>query len=159
MNIQELFLNPAGRLRSGWRFLIFLFVFAFLSLPLSIAVGSFLADLSPVYSESVFVKFMVSITATAILAILLGWLCGYLIEDLPFRALGLLLNRNWLKDSLAGFFIGAASICFAALIAMIFGGLSFQINRTAETYQITETLFFTAIIFIFGAISEEALFL
>lgn len=158
MSIQDLFLNSAGRLRSGWRFLIFLFVFAFISLPLGIVTAEFLSNLPPAYSESVFVRFIVPITATTILGILLGWLCGYLIEDLPFRTLGIWFDRNWLKDSAAGFLIGAVSICFAALIAMIFGGLSFQINRTANAAQIGETLFFTAIIFIAGAISEEVVF-
>lgn len=158
MNIQDIFLNSAGRARSGWRFLIFLIVFVFISLPLNVIAVKFLNNLPAAYSGSVFIRFIVPITATAILAIALGWLCGYLIEDLPFRALGIWFNKNWLKDSIAGFFTGAMSICFAALIAMVFGGLSFQLNHTAETYQINETLLFTAIIFIFGAISEEALF-
>lgn len=158
MNIKDFFLNSYGRLRSGWRFLIFLFVFIFISLPITETFNRILPNLPPEYSQNVLLVFVMPILIFAVLAIFLGWLFGYLIEDLPFRALGCSFTGNWAKDLAAGFIIGAASICFAALIAMIFGGLSFQINQTAETSAILNTLGVSFLIFTIGAISEEALF-
>lgn len=158
MKIQDFFLNSAGRLRSGWRLLIFLFLFIFVCQPIIAAFGIFLKTLSPQYSENFWLTFTLPVLVSAILVIVLDWTCGYLMENLPFRSLGFSFAGNWLKDSFFGLVIGAATIGFAALLAMIFGGLSFQLNRTADTNQILMTLGGSLIVFIIGAINEEALF-
>ena len=158
MSIQDLFLNSAGRLRSGWRFLIFLFAFIFICQPVIRATADFLKTLPPQYSENFWLTFTVPVLVSALLVIALGWLCGYLLENLPFRALGISFVGNWLKESIFGLLTGAATIGFAALLAMIFGGLSFQFNKTADTNQILMTLGGSLIVFIIGAINEEVLF-
>lgn len=157
MSVKDLFLNSAGRLRSGWRFLIFLFVFIFICQPITAVIALFLRN-SPQFADNFWVKFTVPVLVSAILALALNWLCGYLLESLPFRALGFSLVGNWLKDSVLGVLIGGVTIMLAALLAMIFGGLSFQINYTADTNQILTTLGGALIVFIIGAVNEEALF-
>lgn len=158
MSVKDLFLNSAGRLRSGWRFLIFLFVFIFICQPIIVVTAALLKSLPPQYSENFWLTFTVPVLVSAILALALNWLCGYLLESLPFRALGFSFVGNWLKDCVLGILAGAVTIGFAALLAMIFGGLSFQINHTADTNQILTTLGGALLVFIIGAINEEALF-
>lgn len=157
MSVKDLFLNSAGRLRSGWRFLIFLFVFIFICQPITAVIALFLRN-SPQFAGNFWVTFTVPVLVSAILALALNWLCGYLLESLPFRALGFSLVGNWLKDSVLGVLIGGVTIMLAALLAMIFGGLSFQINYTADTNQILTTLGGALIVFIIGAVNEEAIF-
>lgn len=158
MNITEIFLNAYGRLRSGFRFLIFLFVFLFLSLPLTSLFSQFISTLPPEYAQNNFVGFSFSMIISLSVAVALGAACGYLIEDLPVRALGLSFDKNFFRDLLFGLIFGAASLCLAAAIAMIFGGLSFQVNQTAQNPAILNTLTTTFIIFALGAVSEEVIF-
>lgn len=158
MSVKDLFLNSAGRLRSGWRFLIFLFAYIFICQPIIALMADFLKTLPPHYSENFWLTFTVPVLLSAILVIALNWLCNHLLENLPFRALGFSLTGNWLKDSAFGILIGATTIIFAALLAMMFGGLSFQINRTADTDRILLTLGGSLVVFVIGAVNEEALF-
>lgn len=158
MNIKDFFLNSDGRLRSGLRFLIFLFVFIFITLFVTEAVQRVLGDLPPAYSQNLLLTFLTPIFIFIIASTFLGWLFGYLLEDLPFRALGWTFSVSWFRDSAIGFVIGALSICFAALIGFVFGGLSFQINQTATAGAILNTLGVSLFIFIAGSISEETLF-
>lgn len=158
MSVKDLFLNSAGRLRSGWRFLIFLFAYIFICQPVIALTAAFLKTLPPHYSENFWLTFTVPVLLSAILVIALNWLCNHLLENLPFRALGFSLTGNWLKDSAFGILTGAATIIFAALLAMMFGGLSFQINRTADTDRILLTLGGSLVVFVIGAVNEEALF-
>ncbi|MDQ3801696.1 MAG: CPBP family intramembrane metalloprotease, partial [Acidobacteriota bacterium] len=100
----------------------------------------------------------VPFTIFATLAIFLGWLYGKIFEDLPFRALGFWVTKNWLKDLLAGCVLGAASLGFASLLAAIFGGVDFRFNETAGATPIILTLGVSLALFIAGAIFEEAFF-
>lgn len=158
MNIKDFFLNSYGRLRSGWRFLIFLFVFIFITLPVTETIQAFLRTLPPAYSQNLLLTFLTPVFIFIIASTFLGWIFGYLLEDLPFRALGWTFSVSWFKELIIGFIIGALSICLAALLGVVFGGLSFQANRTAEASEILNTLGISLIIFVVAAISEETLF-
>lgn len=158
MNITQIFFNSNGRLRSGFRFLIFLFVFLFLSISLTYFFGKLVARLAPEYSQNVLINFTYPILISITVATALSAICGYLIEDLPVRALGLSYNKYFLRDIFFGLIFGTASILLAALIAMVFGGLSFQVNKTAESSAIFNTLAATFVIFTLGALNEEIIF-
>lgn len=91
-------------------------------------------------------------------AIVAGYGCGKLLEDLPFSALGWALHRGWLYDWLKGSFLGAASLGAAAAISTVNGSLHFAFTPSVMLLAVCKTLFISSLIFIFGAAAEEALF-
>lgn len=164
MTSPDLFINNANRLRSGWRFLIFLialfFVFQFLGTAVNLAkqlispatrtaIGSLIGS-----GYGFIIQGALLLTA----ATLLGWLCGRFLEDLPLRAFGWTPHRGWWRDLLIGTFIGSATLLFAAGLIAVSGGYRFAFNADASLSSIFFTLLFSMIVFIIGAAGEEALF-
>jgi hypothetical protein len=158
MNPAEIFINRTGRLRSGWRFLIFLLSFLFLGSFVGLIAKNILSNLEMEYSFGSMLFISLNGSVSFVLAVLLGWLCGRYFEDLPFRALGVWFTKNWLKDLLLGFLLGALTLGFAVLIAVAFGGLRFDFNQTQESSAIAQTLTISLAVFIVGAAFEEAFF-
>ncbi len=160
MQPSEIFINHVGRLRSGWRFAIYI-VSLLLAIPFlfgaaRILLGIFgLADAGFLEGRWGWVLQAVILLAAATL---LGWGYGRLFEDLPARALGWGLTRGWLRDLLLGSIVGAASLALATLLAAIFGGFSFTFNAATAWTATGKTLFFSAFVFILAAAAEEAMF-
>ncbi len=161
MELQEIFLNRVGRLRSGWRLGIFALLL-YLGFKLTIAL-----------TETVFI-FLLGSQAPSVLsgnwgfivqgfillvpATLIGWACGKFLEDLPPRALGWGFTRGWLKDLLFGSLIGVASLLVATMIATLPGGLKFTLNAPVMFETVGRTLLTSLPIFILAAAGEEAIF-
>jgi uncharacterized protein len=158
MNPQNIFFNEHGRLRSGWRFTIFLvsyFIFA------SFFTGAFvfiLRKLPAATGQNSLLTMIGSFSIFTFCAIFLGWFYGKYFEDLPFRALGIWVTKNWFKNLFLGLLVGAVSIGFAALIPFSFGAISFQSNLSAGSSPILLTLSVTLLIFTVVAVFEETLF-
>jgi membrane protease YdiL (CAAX protease family) len=161
MEIQEIFLNRAGRLRSGWRlgvYALLLYLGIRLSAALTVTLLSLILGSS---AESVLSGnwgFVAQGFIVLIPAILIGWLCGKVLEDLPPRALGWGFHRGWLKDLLFGSLVGALSLLLATAIAAVPGGLRFTLNAPLMFETIGRTLLTSAPIFIIAAAWEEAIF-
>jgi membrane protease YdiL (CAAX protease family) len=161
MELKQLFINPVGRLRSGWRVLIFIFVYVALLLLLTTAVRVIFATtllFAPGRSLGRYfenVVFRVILLAASLGA---GYVCTRWLEGLPWRALGLWLHAGWLRDLFVGSVIGVASLALATAIATAGGGLSFTISGRSALLQVAQTLLFSAILFIVAALAEEALF-
>ncbi len=158
MNLGYILFNESGRPRSGWRFTIFLFLFIIFGLSLGSAADALLSKQPIGFGQGSVLFLLVNSAISLFLAILLGWLCGKFLEALPFRALGCAFTKNWLVNLISGFVIGAVSIGFAALIAVVFGGLKFQFNQAAGSSTILLTLGISFLIFAVAAAFEEALF-
>lgn len=158
MNLKYILYNEAGRPRSGWRFLIFLFLFIFFGVLLNSAVFAALSRLPIGFGQGGVSFLLVNSSISLFLAIFFGWLCGKFLENLPFRALGCAFTKNWLTHFVWGIGIGAVSVGFAILIAVVFGGLSFHYNQTAGSSAILLTLSVSFLIFAVAAAFEEALF-
>lgn len=156
--MNEIFLNSVGRLRSGWRLAIFIGIFflisAIFSMILFAATQAFQLD----KTTSRFIDFTVGNFFSALFAILIGWGCNKLLEDLSFRALGCWFAKSWFKDLVLGLGVGIFTILFAAGISFLAGGLSFQFNQTSEKSAILSTLAISFLIFVLGSIAEEAIF-
>ena len=158
MNPQKIFFNQFGRLRSGWRFTIFLISYIFFASSLTAGFVALLNNLPVGAGQNSLITLGGTFAIFSVCAILLGWFYGKIFEDLPFRALGIWLTKNWLKNLILGLIVGAVSIGFAALIPFISGAISFQSNLNAGSSPIILTLSVTLFLFIAGAISEETLF-
>lgn len=158
MQIQTILFNDFGRLRSGWRFAVFLLLFIFFGILFKLTTDFILRN-SPVgYSGMSFLSMTIGSFISLVFALTAGWFCGKYLEGLPFRALGASLTKNWLKDLIFGLIFGALTVSFAVLITVIFGGLSFTFNSDAGQSAILLTLGVSFIIFAIGAAFEEALF-
>ena len=161
MNLKQLFINPVGRLRSGWRVLIFTLVFLILSILMGIAVGigsKLMIQLAPDRAVAHYLENLILRSVLLLAALLAGYICTRLLEGLPWRALGLLLHAGWLRDFFIGSLIGIASLALATAIATAGGGLSFTVSGRDALLQVAQTLLFSAILFIVAALAEEALF-
>lgn len=154
----NIFFNGHGRVKSGWRFTVFLLSFMILASSFSIAFVTLLMSLPIGAGENSLVTLVGSFSILSTISIFLGWFYGKYFEDLPFRALGVWFTKYWFKNLILGLIIGAISIGFAASIPFFFGAISFQTNLSAGRSPIFLTLSFTFLIFVVGAISEEVLF-
>jgi membrane protease YdiL (CAAX protease family) len=153
MEIQDIFLNRAGRLRSGWRLGIF-------ALLLYLTIGILFSVLYSTATTALAGKagFIVQGLVLLVPATLIGWGCGKLLEGLPTRALGWGFTRGWLRDLLFGSLIGAASLLLATAIAAVFGGLKFTLNAPLMFWTVGRTLLGSLPIFVIAAAGEEAIF-
>lgn len=161
MDLRQIFINSAGRLRSGWRVLIFILVYFALLFLLStlVRVGYAVGlRIAPGRSLGAFAEdliFRLILLASALLA---GFLCTRWLERLPWRALGLTLHAHWRRDFVIGSLIGIASLALATTIAAAAGGLRFSATPRTMLMQVVQTLVLSAVLFIFAALAEEVLF-
>lgn len=161
MNPKTIFINSAGRLRSGWRVLIFTLLFVALLFLMGIVVGKssgLIAHFTPSRGAAHYVENFILRLVLLIAAMLSGYVCTRWLEGLPWRALGLWLHTGWFRDLLVGSLIGLVSLALATAIATAGGGLSFTITPRAALLQVCKSLLFSAILFIVAALAEEALF-
>ena len=161
MKANALFLNQAGRLRSGWRlgiFTIIFFVVAFLatSLVRVVYVLALWAHANDALSDRL--QDLVSRILLLASAVLAGWICNHWLEGLPWRAFGLSFHAKWLRDLCAGSLIGFASLALAVLIAFATGGLRFGQSVNGMYFAVLQTLIVAAVIFVVAALAEEAMF-
>jgi membrane protease YdiL (CAAX protease family) len=156
--MEQIFFNAAGRIRSGWRFLIFQLLFVFFGTAFGAAIMLSLEKMSVFYESGSVISFVVPNVVLLVGSLVCGWLCGKFLEGVPFRALGLWFTKNWFKDLIFGSVIGAASITFAVLIGALFGGMRLQWNESAGSSAIFVTLFVSFVVFVVGALAEEAYF-
>jgi membrane protease YdiL (CAAX protease family) len=153
---RNFFINEAGHLRSGWRLTFFAIAF--------LVCAKVLAAISVAVTTLIFKaplggnwEFLIDAGILFASATLTGWGCGAIFEELPFRALGWSFHPGWLRNLAIGSAIGFASLLLAAVLATATRGLSFSFDSLAAS-SIEKTLVISAIIFVFAASAEEALF-
>ncbi len=159
MDLRQVFINAAGRLRSGWRLLIFVAVFMLFWLLLTtMARVGFAVSVRAGINFGPFLQDVVFRLMLLLAALAAGFICNYGLERLPFRALGLWLHPGWLRDLLVGSAIGIATLALAAAFATACGGLTFTFSGRAALLQVGKTLILSGSLFILAALAEEALF-
>ena len=161
MDLRQIFINPVGRLRSGWRLLIFVLVYVVLLLLLGSALRIIYAVallVVPGISLGAYFQNLVFRLLLLTASLLAGYVCTRWLEGLPWRALGLWLHAGWWRDLLVGSLIGIVSLALAVVIATAGRGLSFTFSGRAILLQVVQTLIFSSILFIIAALAEEALF-
>jgi membrane protease YdiL (CAAX protease family) len=161
MSLKQVFINPVGRLRSGWRVLVFVLVFLTLVILMGIAakkISELAIQLAPSRTVAQYLENFISRLVLLLAALGAGYICTRWLEGLPWRALGLWLHVGWSRDLFVGSLLGIASLALAAVIAIAGGGLSFTISGREALLQVGQTLLFSAVLFIIAALAEEALF-
>jgi membrane protease YdiL (CAAX protease family) len=160
MEAHNFFINEEGHLRSGWRLAIFAIAFLIsVQLTQALLFWGFAAALnrSVIELSNSNWSFAAGHGAILVSALLVGWACGSLLEDLPFRALGCSRHRGWLRNLGLGSVLGAATLFLAALLATMTRGIHFRFDTAGER-AIGETLATSALLFVFAAAAEEMLF-
>ena len=159
----NIFINRAGRLRSGWRLLAFAAAYnfaitaVFLLAQFSLAAVLTRETFDRVFGESGW-GFVLQSVIFFTTAAVLGWGFGRLLEDLPWRALGWALHRGWGRDFLLGILLGGAGIGLAFAVGRLFGGYRVSLNGAALWPSVFETVAASGFIFLLGAAAEEMLF-
>jgi membrane protease YdiL (CAAX protease family) len=161
MNLHQVFINNAGRLRSGWRLLLFVFIYICLLFLLGtvVRIGFGIATLiAPHRDFGVLVPDLIFRKLLLASALIAGYVCTRWLEGLPWRALGVTFHEGWWRDLVIGSLVGIASLALATAIAATAGGLRFTISPRTMLLPVFETLVFSAILFVFAALAEEAMF-
>lgn len=157
MTITQVFFGSDNKLRSGWRFAIFLVSFAIMVGFVSALVIAAFPELVQSGQEPGVSALMFSSLTMLVPALLIGWLCGKYLERLPFKALGASFSGLWLINLLLGLVIGAVTLMIAVGLSMAFAGTRFLSNEFA-TNDILYSLAVSGAVFFLGAAAEEALF-
>ena len=155
--MRNIFINDFGRLRSGWRLLIFAAAFIALSvLMVTVLRVVFLvigprgpSDASKMIAELVFRGGLIAAALGA------GYFCARFLEGLPWRSLGMTFHSGWLRDLVFGFVVGFASLVVAVGIAS--KGLSFSLPVT-DWSSIIRSGIASAVLLFVAALAEEAMF-
>jgi membrane protease YdiL (CAAX protease family) len=155
--MRYVFINEFGRLRSGWRLLIFAAAFIALSILIATVLRVILVLIGPHASSNVskFIAEMVFRAGLLGAALGAGYVCARFLEGLPWRSLGLTLHRGWFRDLVFGFAIGFASLVVAVAVAS--KGFSFSLGNTGWS-SIIKSMIGSAVILFVAALAEEAMF-
>jgi len=155
--MRKIIINEFGRLRSGWRLLLFAGVFlalTFLIAAVLRVVVFFIEPRGPSGATQFIAElvFRIGLLAAALGA---GYLCARFLEGLPWRSLGLTFHPGWLRDLVFGFAIGFASLAVAVAIAS--KGLHFSLGDTGWS-TILRSMIGSGVLLFVAALAEEAMF-
>src|SRR5689334_4245292 len=159
--MRKIFFNDFGRLRSGWRLLIFtaaLIAALFLLATILRVVYFALIQFDPNVPHADYFADIIFRFTLLLAALGTGYLCARLLENLPWRSLGLTLHHAWLRDLLVGFIIGFASLAVAVVIATAAGGLRFSVSGSAMMGAVVRAFVTTTPLLFIAALAEESLF-
>ena len=160
MEAPNIFVDGTGKLRSGWRAVLFAVAFLVCAKLFEaiafIVIGFAGRDRAVALSRSSW-SFLIGALVLLSSATLVGWACGRIFEDLPFRSFGWSPHSGWFKNLMIGSAIGAASLFLAAGLAAVTRGIRFSLD-SVDASTILKTAIVSALIFIVAASGEEALF-
>jgi membrane protease YdiL (CAAX protease family) len=155
----KIFFNPFGRLRSGWRLLIFLLGFIVLSISWGSTTRTLYGLISSYLSipHPTLVLEVIFRGGLLVLALGFGYVCAHFIEELPWRSLGASFHKGWFRDLLLGSAIGFGTLVIAVAIATVGRGLNFSIHDIEWTATL-RSMIGSGVMLIIAAFAEEAMF-
>lgn len=154
----KIFINDFGRLRSGWRTLIFVLAFlaVFFLIGTVLQAGYLLVSALGPFPRLGFLPDLIFRVIMLTAALAAGYICARFLEGLPWRSLGLTLHEGWFRDLLAGCAIGFVGLAVAVGIGAASGGLRFSFG--GAVVPVLRSLLGSAFLFFVAALAEEALF-
>ena len=157
--MSETFFNAYGRLRSGWRLTIYLLVLIVLYIVWEQFVRTLYGFVST-YRSIPYPEFLLELVSRGgylVLALAVGYLCAYFLEELPWRSLGASFHKGWFRDFCIGSVLGFVALALAVLIALIGHGLSFTINAV-NWASVVRSMIGSGVLLVVAAFAEEAMF-
>lgn len=128
MDRSQYFLLPDGRLRAGWRLLLFVVFFLMLVMVFDSVAFAFLRQLAGASQMTVLAVRSVSHLATVSAA---TWLMLHLIEHQPFQAVGLARPRESLGEVALGMAGGITLVGTVTVVEWAVGSIHFQSSGTS----------------------------
>ena len=158
MDLRTIFFNKVGRLRSGWRVLLFvigLFAIGF-AMTTAVRVGYVVFIHFFPNAQNPFIEQLIYRFAALVVALVTSYGALKILEGLPWRSFGLTFHDRWLRDLVIGSVIGILSLALAVGIVYVGGGARFRwnLNLTGVIYS----LVWSAFLFTIAALFEEAAF-
>jgi membrane protease YdiL (CAAX protease family) len=156
----RIFINDVGRLRSGWRLLLFAAAFTGLFVMFVVGLRVFYVAATrflPSIPYADFLSNFVFRVALISFALGAGYLCVRFLEGLPFRSLGIGFHRGFIRDFVLGSVIGGVSVTIGVMTAFGMGGLRFSLN-TVSAAGVAKSVIGAGILFFVAALAEEAMF-
>ena len=156
--MRDIFINNFGRLRSGWRLLIYVALVIVLSFFLTyiLRVVYVVLEMGSI-PQPEFVADVIYRIGLPLVVLGAGYLCARFLEELPWKSLGLTLVRRDFEQRFIGSAVGFVSLALAVGIAMLGSGLKFSFSDFAVT-SITTSMLGSLTLFVVAALAEEALF-
>lgn len=161
MDLYKIFFNEFGRLRSGWRLVLYVFAFIAASFLLVMMLRVILLGARAAVPSFPYADYVAEITfraGTLAAALIAGYLCVRLFEGLPWRSLGLTLHQGWVRDLIFGSAIGIGALALAVAIAAAAGGLRFTFAGSEMLPAVGRSLVSSAVLLLVAALAEEAMF-
>jgi len=155
--MSDILLGKNGRVRSGWRIALFLFVFLLFAKIFATVEVMLVGSLAIEPSSSKILYFAVNSAGLLFLSLSLGTVAGKLFENVPYEALGASFSNGWLRHLALGLVIGSATLCIAAIVAFFLGGETFELN-ISNSGAVISSLMISLVVFAIGAAWEEAFF-
>src|SRR5215831_14589481 len=128
MGLGNPIINEVGRLRSGWRLIIYIALFLALNFVVAtvvrVAYVLTFNKLSPLPHAEYISDFLFR-CMLLVLALVSGYLCAKFLEGLPWRSLGLTLHQGWFRDLVIGSLMGILTLAIAVGIGAVSGSLRF----------------------------------
>ncbi len=128
MDLRSVFINQFGRLRSGYRLVLYIFAFLAASLLLVSGLRVVFAigrEFGPSIPHAGYFADLAFRFTSLLAALIAGYLCARVFEGLPWRSLGLTFHHRWLRDLIIGTAIGVGALAIAVAMAAGAGGLRF----------------------------------
>src|SRR5215510_1668790 len=113
MTLGAAFINEFGRLRSGWRLIIYVALFVALNFVAATVVRvafALLFNKLPPIPHAEYISDFVFRCVLLLLALVSGYVCTKFLEGLPWRSLGLTLHAGWFRDLLIGSLLGILTL-------------------------------------------------
>jgi uncharacterized protein len=146
MNIQNIFLNELGVIRSGWRLLLFLLILFAVSAIVFFVAGIFSSDL--IWISPVMMLLSVYISSVIMVK---------LFEKRPIHAIGLPAHKRLPLEVVQGFLIGAIMISVIFWVQYSAGWIEIE-WRGLSGQSLASVLFSSLILFLVVGLTEELLF-
>ena len=161
MDLNSVIFNKVGRLRSGWRLAIYILAFIALYVLVDTCLRVIYVAGRTFIPSHAYASFFANVAYRfTILAAGLGagYFCVRLLENLPWRSLGLTLHQRWLRDLIVGTVIGFAALAFAVGIATAAGGLRFSFIGSGMLLAAGRSMLTAGVLLFVAALAEEATF-
>lgn len=167
-SLKTIFINEEGELRSGWRLVVFLFVYAiatqliggfvFLLGILIPALRNLLgsADNSTNAGWTDVLQFGLINLVSLLSVLIANGVCARWLERRSFASTGFQFHRGWWRDFAVGFALGAITLTIAVGIAAASGATTFTLN-TSDLVTLAQSFIFFFFFFFMAAANEEAL--
>jgi hypothetical protein len=163
--LKSVFINRESELRSGWRVLLFIFVWQILFWIIggSVAVFGLLFPavsklLQPHAKDDFLTLSSFALTQIVNLLAVLGAnaLCARFLEHRSFGSTGFKFHKRWWRDFLFGLLLGGTTLTVTVGIAALFGATTFSINNN-DWRLLLPSFVLLFICFLLAAANEEAL--